>query len=269
MSSVEMGEPEIPLAGGKLNHVVRVGGTVRRPAGPWTPTVHALLRHLRGRGFGGGPEPLGFDDQGREILSYISGDTLGTAFPWPEWVWDEDLLEQVGRLTASYHQAVADFRPAGLLPWHDGTSELQADQIVCHHDLAPYNVVVEHGALRGFIDWDLIGPGTIRSELAFIAWQWVPLHDPFVTRAFGWRSRPDLRAPAPHPAGQLRPQGSDRFHRRRDRSHGFRNRDLIERNAAQGVAAYVRLEQEGHVEGMNRAMAFLSEEGQNLQAQLT
>lgn len=26
--------------------VLRVGETVRRPTGPWTPTVHAYLRHL-------------------------------------------------------------------------------------------------------------------------------------------------------------------------------------------------------------------------------
>jgi hypothetical protein len=261
-------EPEIPLAGGKLNVVVRVGDTVRRPAGSWTPTVHALLRHLRARGFSLGPEPLGFDYQGREVLSYLAGDTVGPAFPWPEWVWDEDLLGQVGRATARYHQAVADFRPSGPVAWHDGTSELRADQIVCHHDLAPYNVVVERGGLRGFIDWDLIGPGTIRSELAFVAWQWVPLHDPFVTRAFGWRTRPDR--------GRRLRILLDSYGLT-DRA-GFiddvivrvgRNRDLIERNAAAGIAAYVRLEQEGHVEGMNRAIIFLSQEGEDLQAQLT
>jgi hypothetical protein len=263
-----MHDPEIPLAGGKLNQVVRVGDTVRRPVGPWTPTVHDLLRHLRARGFFLGPEPLGFDDQGREILSYLRGDTVGTAFPWPEWVWAEDLLGQVGRATARYHQAVADFRPAGLVAWHDETSELPADQIVCHHDLAPYNVVVEQDALRGFIDWDLVGPGTTRSELAFIAWQWVPLHDPFVTRAFGWRTRPDL--------GRRLRILLDSYGLS-DRS-GFiddvivrigRNRHLIQRNADAGIAAYVRLEQEGHVEGMNRAMAFLAQEGEHLQAQLT
>jgi hypothetical protein len=32
--------------GGNLNDAVRVGGTVRRRAGPWTPAVHALLRFL-------------------------------------------------------------------------------------------------------------------------------------------------------------------------------------------------------------------------------
>ena len=34
------------LAGGNLNEVVRVGDTVRRPTGPWTPAVHALLHHF-------------------------------------------------------------------------------------------------------------------------------------------------------------------------------------------------------------------------------
>ena len=74
---------ETLLPGGKLNPVVRVGDTVRRPSGAWTPTVHALLRHLRERDFTLGPEPFGFDEHGREVLSYIPGDTIGDRFPWP------------------------------------------------------------------------------------------------------------------------------------------------------------------------------------------
>jgi hypothetical protein len=47
---------EIPLDGGNMSSgVVRVGDTVRRPAGPWTPTVHALLGHLHAAGFRGAP----------------------------------------------------------------------------------------------------------------------------------------------------------------------------------------------------------------------
>ena len=77
-------EPEVPLTGGTLNAVVRVGETVRRTAGPWTPTIHALLRHVRDRGFDLAPEPLGLDDEGREIVSYIPGATVGWSLPWPE-----------------------------------------------------------------------------------------------------------------------------------------------------------------------------------------
>ena len=42
-------DEEIRLAGGNLGGAVRVGDTVRRPVGPWTPAVHALLGHLAGR----------------------------------------------------------------------------------------------------------------------------------------------------------------------------------------------------------------------------
>src|SRR5260221_6573384 len=60
---------EIPLAGGNMSSgVVRVGDTVRRPAGPWTPAVHALLAHLHAVGFDGAPRPLGVDERGREVL---------------------------------------------------------------------------------------------------------------------------------------------------------------------------------------------------------
>ncbi|WP_405562988.1 hypothetical protein [Streptomyces phaeochromogenes] len=38
---------EEPLTGGGVNHVVRSGQTVRRPTGPWSPTIHARLGHLR------------------------------------------------------------------------------------------------------------------------------------------------------------------------------------------------------------------------------
>src|SRR5262249_24666120 len=98
---------ETPLAGGKLSAVVRIAETVHRPAGSWTPTVHALLTHIRARGFTLAPEPLGFDAEGREVLSYLDGSTVGASFPWPAWVWDDELLAEVGHTTARYHQAVA------------------------------------------------------------------------------------------------------------------------------------------------------------------
>ena len=41
---------EIPLDGGNAGGAVRVGDTVRRAAGPWTPAVHALLAHLADHG---------------------------------------------------------------------------------------------------------------------------------------------------------------------------------------------------------------------------
>ena len=55
--------------------IVRVDDTVRRPAGWWTPAVQTLLAHLRDVGFPYAPRPGGIDRQGREVVSYIPGES--------------------------------------------------------------------------------------------------------------------------------------------------------------------------------------------------
>jgi hypothetical protein len=64
----EADEAEIPLAGGDVTEgVVRVGDTVRRPVGPHSPLVHALLAHLESVGFEGAPRFLGIDGSPRSL----------------------------------------------------------------------------------------------------------------------------------------------------------------------------------------------------------
>jgi hypothetical protein len=260
-------DQEIPLTGGTLNAVVRIGDTVHRPAGPWTPTIHALLRHVRARGFDLAPEPLGFDDSGREVVSYIPGTTVGWSLPWPAVIRDDGLLGQVGAMTARYHRAVIDFRPVDPVPWRSTPGPLGAAQLVCHHDLAPYNVVVAEGRLQGVIDWDLAGPGTALSELAFVAWQWVPLHGPFVTELMGWTQPPDrvrrLRLLLDAYGLGDRAGFIDAVMER----IGV-NRATMVRMAADGDRAYESLIEQGHLAGMDEALAFLAEKGTELQDQL-
>jgi hypothetical protein len=87
----EADQAEIPLAGGDVTEgVVRVGNTVRRPVGPHSPLVHALLAHLEYTGFTGAPRFLGIDGSGREVLSYIDGEVAGQ--PRPPWIADEARL---------------------------------------------------------------------------------------------------------------------------------------------------------------------------------
>jgi hypothetical protein len=69
-----MPEPEILLEGGSHSTVVRVGMTVRRGSHPWSSAVLDLLEHVYQAGFAGAPRPLGFDDQGREVLTYLEGE---------------------------------------------------------------------------------------------------------------------------------------------------------------------------------------------------
>ena len=72
---------------------MRVGDTVRRRAGPWTPAVHALLRYLEAAGFEA-PRVRGIDERGREILGYIPGEAYaGAENPVPDRVLDEEHLD--------------------------------------------------------------------------------------------------------------------------------------------------------------------------------
>jgi hypothetical protein len=61
------------LAGGRTVGAVRIADTVRKPMQPWTSTVHAVLRYLESRDFQGAPRVRGFDEQNREILTYLVG----------------------------------------------------------------------------------------------------------------------------------------------------------------------------------------------------
>ena len=166
---------EIRLDGGNTGGAVRVGDTVRRAAGPWTPTVHALLAYLADKGFAGSPRPLGFDAQGREVLTFLAGETVGSARPWPEWVHAEDTLVQVARWVRSFHRAVADFVPPAAAVWRMG-GQWAPGLIVGHNDAAPYNAVWRDGRLAGFFDWDMAGPVPAAWDVAFAAFSWVPLH---------------------------------------------------------------------------------------------
>ena len=162
-------EGEERLLGGHVGGAVRVGGTVRRPVGPWTPAVHALLAHLAPR-LPHVPEVLGFDDRGREVLTYLPGRVID--------VRTEALtLAQLAALAAwtrAFHAAVAGFAHPG--PWR--YPPLAGPTLIGHNDLAPWNACFHGAALAGVFDWDLAGPSAPLQELAFLAWTGVPLwHD--------------------------------------------------------------------------------------------
>lgn len=156
---------------------MRVGDTVRRATGPWTPAVHALLRHLDSTGFVASPRVLGIDERGREVLSYIEGETIGDDDPWPDW-WrgDATLVHAIG-LLRRFHDVVATFEPPVDARWRFAGSS-DAGATIVHGDWAPYNVVWRDGLVVGVIDWDLARPGDPLDDLAFAAWLWAPLHHP-------------------------------------------------------------------------------------------
>lgn len=164
-----MDDEEI-LAGGNSTVVTRAGGTVRRGTGPWTPAVHELLAALRAAGITEVPTALGLDELGREILTYLPGDAAH--YPLPEWVWNVSILRRAGALLRRIHDASAGLARLELewqLPTHEPA------EVVCHNDVAPYNMLFEHGNLTGLIDFDTSSPGPRIWDVAYLAYRLVPL----------------------------------------------------------------------------------------------
>ncbi|GHJ42859.1 hypothetical protein Cs7R123_02010 [Catellatospora sp. TT07R-123] len=178
------------LPGGRSFGAVRVGEEVRRPGQPWTATVHSVLRHLEDVGFGGAPRARGVDDQGRERLTYLPGETLGETSPWPDWLRSDEALRQVGAWLRRLHDATATFRPTGDAVWFTGRP-WQPELLIGHLDAAPWNAVWDDGTLVGFVDWDTASPSRREDDLAFSALTWAPLLTPELAEQVGFADARD------------------------------------------------------------------------------
>jgi 8-oxo-dGTP pyrophosphatase MutT (NUDIX family) len=158
------------LAGGNVGGAVRIGETVRRPTGPWTPAVHALLAHLGRAGLRGVPRIHGLDARGREVLDHLPGEVVDVDAD----VLSDERLADLARWTRELHDALRGFAHPG--PWR--FFPVDDGELVCHNDLAPYNVCFAGDRVAGVFDWDLAGPSTRTFELAHLAWTAVPLYRP-------------------------------------------------------------------------------------------
>ena len=131
---------ETILTGGDLSLVVRVGDTVRRPQGPWSPAVHALLSHFESAGFEGAPRFIGVDEQGREILSFVHGEPAFAPVP-P----GDDVVAALGRLLRRAHDAQAGFDAPRDAAWQTYPGDDATADVICHNDLFWTNVVFRDG----------------------------------------------------------------------------------------------------------------------------
>jgi Ser/Thr protein kinase RdoA (MazF antagonist) len=158
------------LEGGNSNEVERIGDTVHRMAGAWTPAVHRLLQLLRESGIHEVPEPLGFDERGREILSFLDGETGN--YPLPEWLWAPTIVDDAGALLRRIHDASVPLVNEDLEWAHEPR---QPAEVICHNDVAPYNMAFRNGRLVGLFDFDTAAPGPRIWDLAYLAYRLAPL----------------------------------------------------------------------------------------------
>jgi len=153
-------DEELILAGGNASgSVVRVGSTVRKPWTGSSESVHAFMDAVRAHGVDV-PAPLGRDERGRQVIEFVPGQlAMHLSLTRAE-------LGRVGAIVRAIHDASADFVPPRDAVWETAIPAPGAE-IVCHNDLAPWNLIV--GERWVFIDWDAAAPSTRLWDLAYAA----------------------------------------------------------------------------------------------------
>jgi aminoglycoside phosphotransferase (APT) family kinase protein len=260
------GSEEQPLAGGiaNLGKVVRVGDTVRRPASRFTDSIFALFARLHDVGFDGVPRPLGRDERGREVLTYIEGDV--PIPPFPGWSMTDEALASVARLQRRFHEAAAAF-DASAFAWSDELADPRGGAVVGHNDICPENVVFRGGEAIALLDWDFVAPGRPLWDIASLMSMWGPVRDPSdpVPGMEGLEPfrRGRLIADAYGLEADARAQIPDVFVDRLSIS-------LVERRAAAGEEAFVEmLARQGGAGRAERRRRWLDEHMDELRAAMT
>lgn len=172
---------------------------VHRSVGSWTPTVHAYLSHLEAAGFRGAPRVLGFDEDGRELLTYLEGEVLadprwqpGEPGRWPDFARTEESLVAAAQLLRELHAAASSFEPVDPHWKQYDWPVLLAGEIVCHGDVGRHNTAYRDGVPIAFIDWDTIRPNHPLIEFGNAAWNFVPLGDDRYFSASDFATTPPL-----------------------------------------------------------------------------
>ena len=206
-ASADDSHVEQVLHGGNTSVVVRVGDTVRRHTGRWTPAVHALLAHLTSVRLADAPTVQGIGDQGREILPFVIGE-------------------------------VGSFEPDGGLT---------------------------------VIDWDFCAPGDPMEDLAFTCWSWAPLWSDraAVGHVFGDGSVEASAVRLGALVGAYDPDPEDRSRllpaiQTMMEAHA----KGLERLAAQGDPAFVKLLESGVADSARRDAAWVGDNEAALSAAL-
>ncbi len=159
--------PERALVGGaQTTGIVRVGATTRRPAQHRSAYVDALLHHLADVGFTGAPRALGYDERGRQVLTYIQGE-VPHACPYRL---SEARILSATALISAFHDATVQWAPR------------EGGEVVCHGDLGPHNTLFLGEEAVALIDFDAdVGPGRRLDDFAHAVWCFTDLTEVGVT----------------------------------------------------------------------------------------
>jgi len=171
------------LYGGSMNEVIKAGNTVHRRA-QGHPMLHRYLLFLEESGMLGVPRFLGFDEQGREILSFIPGKTMGVDYP-PDHpcLHSDETLQGMAKILRQLHDISVEFVPIALENgWINPYFPDEIPETICHNDTNIWNFAFVDERPVGLFDFDQAYPGarvwdlasTVFSAVGLVPYDYIP-----------------------------------------------------------------------------------------------
>lgn len=165
---------ELQLNGNEEKPIVKMGNNVHRPTYWWTPSIHHLLDYLESVGFPYSPRVVGFDDRGREILTFIEGESGKEG--WLK-ILSDDGLANYARFLKNYHEVISNYIPPKDAQWAYASGTTQPGEIMCHGDFGPWNIVWQGNKPVGILDWDFVLPAKPSYDILYALEYSTPFRD--------------------------------------------------------------------------------------------
>ena len=169
-------DDEIPISGGRLNRgrLVRLGDFVLRPADEDVDAEQVIIEV--GKVFAGLPKTFGRDSDGRLKLEWIEGESA-EAFE-DDGEKSKTRLLSVGRLLRNLHDSTEGAVTQKVSTFRDSLDPSGIQEVTCHGDAGPGNIVFRNGTAFALIDWEMAAPGRRSWDLATALRYWAPFRNP-------------------------------------------------------------------------------------------
>lgn len=162
------------LEGGNMSTVFRKGDIIYRSQGPWSPTIHRFLLHLESEGFMECPKFIGIDKSNYEMLSYIEGECREI---YPGEIGRKLHLLGIVNLATTmkrFHQASSTFLTVEEDEWMLSYNGPLEKEVICHNDIAPYNMTFLENIPYKMIDFDTCCPAPRIWDIVYALYRFIP-----------------------------------------------------------------------------------------------
>lgn len=178
------------ILGNGKNEIYRIDNTVLRKGGQWSESVQTVLAHLHEKGFSYSPKPLGINQDGYEMQAYLPGESMW--HPWSKILRSNNGLVQVANMLRALHDITENLELPSSTVWRTMTAPKSRGQIIRHGDIGPWNTLWQGDKLTGLIDWEFTVPGKAITDLAQMAWYYIPLRNEAGWRKSGFGQMPNF-----------------------------------------------------------------------------